>query len=795
MSSRKMSFVSVMRLPMLLACAIVLFTLCLAPLPALADDSSDAGSSSLRAATVLTTQSGDSNRYIDDGTYIIDIDKERKLVVDVTSSKSGAKSMMKPDTAKKSQQWEFEWDEAYDAYRIKNASSGFYLTAKSAKSTKENVWQVKYSKSNKLQLWKLERVGSGYKILSRANSSLGLGTWSTKTKSGYYVTTQKGKSNKFKFLILPVTKSLMKPGTEAPDSLDGVYARLALTSKTSKKLGVAGDSGESGASVNINKKTNSQSQKWYFKLVNAEEGSYMVVNVGSGEALSVASNGRHVDTNAVQSKADESKKTVQWWVRKTSSGSYTFTSCYNGLMLRATGTKDEANVNLGQPGYCSNNAFKIEVVDPIESGFYQVAAKSDTSLSLSVPDGSSKINKQLVLKTYDSQLWQKYELVKDSSGKYALRSVTSGRYLGESSGKVVQGPRSIGESQLWDVVWEGSGFALKNSASGKYLSVSGLVKNGKNIMTSSTFKQATCLFVFKRRHLIDDGAYFICDASSSTKVMALSENDVNKEKAKAGVYKKTNGQSQKFNIAYLGKDSKGNEIYKIANAVSNKVLNASGKTVNQTKASKAKNHRWAAFVPETGMVAFTNVNTSKTITRNSSKVSLAKYNSSSPNNVRWSLEPTVAFNKIQLKGYKKIAATYSKTNYSIAVDLTNHRVMVFARESKSSPWKLKFYWICSNGASLTPTPAVNVLTSGYKRYENPTYRPDGTIFGSSFYYMTFFTSGKYFHTPLYKKGSKTKYADARMGRSISHGCIRVQTPNAIWIYKNIKKGTRVITYY
>ena len=565
MSKKELSFIDVMRLPIMVACAIVVFALCMAPKTALAADSNDGAS--LQAATVLTTQKDASNRYIEDGTYIIDIDKDRKLVVDVTSSKSGGKSMMKPDAAKKSQQWEFEWDETYDAYRIKNVNSGYYLTAKSAKSTKENVWQVKYSKSNKLQLWTLDRVGSGYKILSRANSSIGLGTWSTKTKSGYYVTTQKGKNNKFKYLILPVTKSLMMPDSAAPDSLDGTYAKLALASKTSKKLSIAGESGDNGASVNINKKTNSQSQKWYFKLVDAAEGAYMIVNVGSGNALSVASNGRHVDTNIVQGKADDSKKTAQWWVRKSSDGSYTFTSCYNGLMMRATSTKNEANVNFGQPGYCSNNKFKIETVDPIESGYYQVAAKSNTSLSLGVPDGSAKANEQLNLKTYESQLWQKFELTKDSSGKYALRSVTSGRYLGESGGKAVQGSRSINDSQLWDVVWEDSGFALKNSASGNYLSVSGMVKNGKNIVTSSSFKKATCLFVFKSRHLIDEGAYFICDASSSTKVMAIPEKSINKDKAKAGVFKKANAQSQKFNISYLGKDSKGNEIYKIVNAV------------------------------------------------------------------------------------------------------------------------------------------------------------------------------------------------------------------------------------
>ena len=790
----KSCFVSVMRLPLLLACAIAVFALCAVPLPAMAADSGNT-SSALRAGTVLTTQKSASNRYLEDGVYVIDIDKDRPLVVDVTSSKSGAKTMMKKDTAAKSQQWEFIWDDTYDAYRIKNANSGFYLTAKSAKSTKENVYQVSYKKTNKLQLWTLQRTGAGYKILSRANTSLGLGTWSTKTKVGYYVTTQKGTNNKFKYLIVPVTKSLMQPDSAAPDSPDGTYAKLALASKTTQKLNVQGDSVDGGANINIKTSSSTQSQKWYFKLVDEGEGAYMIVNLGSGKALQVANKGRHVDTNVVQGTADSSNKAVLWWVRKTKGGAYTFTSCYNGLMLHAGSTKNQANVKLSIPGHCSNNEFKIEETDSLSEGYYQVATQSNTSLSLIVPDASAAVNKQLKIATYDSQLCQKFELVKVSSGVYALRSVTSGRYLGESGGKAVQGSRSVTASQSWEVVWQDSGFALKNSESGNYLSVSGLVKSGKSLVTSSSFKKATSLFVFKRRHLIDDGAYFILDASSSSKVLGLSEKGITKDSAKASIFKKANSQNQKFTISYVGKDNKGNEVYKIVNAVSEKALKASGKDVKQSKSSSSKNCKWAALVPETGMIAFKNLQTGKAINRTTKSVSLATYKSKSAKNARWNLEPTIALSKLQLKGYKKIAATYSKTNYAISVDLTNHRVCVFERESKSSPWKLKFYWICSNGASLTPTPAVNVLTNGYKRYQNPTYRPDGTVFGSSFYYMTFFTKGKYFHTPLYKKGSKTKFADARMGRSISHGCVRLQTPNAIWVYKNIKKGTRVITYY
>jgi lipoprotein-anchoring transpeptidase ErfK/SrfK len=163
---------------------------------------------------------------------------------------------------------------------------------------------------------------------------------------------------------------------------------------------------------------------------------------------------------------------------------------------------------------------------------------------------------------------------------------------------------------------------------------------------------------------------------------------------------------------------------------------------------------------------------------------------------QWQLKATDAFNKLQLKAYKKIKNASSNTRYAIAVDLKNHWLWVYERGSKSDPWSLKYEWRCSNGKKATPTPAVNRLTSGYKRYKNPQIKPDGqTEYQSSFYYMTYVDSGKYIHTPLYKKGSHSRYKDKRMGRSISNGCIRVKTPNAIWVYKHIKRGTRIITYY
>ena len=132
-------------------------------------------------------QVGFGSRYVEDGTYVIDVGKKSELVVGVanSSTKAGAKAVMVEDGGTKSQQWVLSWDDNRQAYRIRNANSGYYLTTKKAKAGKELVSQAKFSENSKKQLWKLEKDGTGYKIISLANSSVGLGTANGKAESGF----------------------------------------------------------------------------------------------------------------------------------------------------------------------------------------------------------------------------------------------------------------------------------------------------------------------------------------------------------------------------------------------------------------------------------------------------------------------------------------------------------------------------------------------------------------------------------------------------------------------------------
>lgn len=124
----------------------------------------------------------------------------------------------------------------------------------------------------------------------------------------------------------------------------------------------------------------------------------------------------------------------------------------------------------------------------------------------------------------------------------------------------------------------------------------------------------------------------------------------------------------------------------------------------------------------------------------------------------------------------------SSTPYLILVDRDAHKVGIFTG-SKGNWTNIKF-WDCGNGAPSTPTKA-GVFKVGIKGY----YFDSGA--SRCFWYTQFY--GNYlFHTVLCNKDGSIR--DGRVGMALSHGCVRLQIPNAKWIYDNIPKNTTVVVY-
>lgn len=118
----------------------------------------------------------------------------------------------------------------------------------------------------------------------------------------------------------------------------------------------------------------------------------------------------------------------------------------------------------------------------------------------------------------------------------------------------------------------------------------------------------------------------------------------------------------------------------------------------------------------------------------------------------------------------------SGTQWLIAVNRSTHKVGIYRGSSHN--WSLQYYVDCVTGAPSSPTITGTFRTSGGKRMALST--------DSRAKWCTQISGGYFFHTIL--------ASNNELGKSLSHGCIRMAYPDAQWIYNNIYAGTTVVIY-
>lgn len=128
--------------------------------------------------------------------------------------------------------------------------------------------------------------------------------------------------------------------------------------------------------------------------------------------------------------------------------------------------------------------------------------------------------------------------------------------------------------------------------------------------------------------------------------------------------------------------------------------------------------------------------------------------------------------------------------YWLGVDVVNQRVTVYSTADNSVVHR----WLCSTGTSSTPTPTgIYTIPSGRNTVRKEWYK-----FGNVYVkWATRVTGGIYFHSVLFSKANDNTLIGSslkKLGHQASHGCIRMEVPNAKWISDNIAIGTKVIIH-
>ncbi|MGM9974612.1 MAG: L,D-transpeptidase [Clostridiaceae bacterium] len=125
----------------------------------------------------------------------------------------------------------------------------------------------------------------------------------------------------------------------------------------------------------------------------------------------------------------------------------------------------------------------------------------------------------------------------------------------------------------------------------------------------------------------------------------------------------------------------------------------------------------------------------------------------------------------------------SPTNYLLITDLRNRLTYVYRKNNNS--WQQLYRWSCTVGKPETPTVQGIFDIKGRK----PGFGTDRY----SVKYATRIIGGYYYHSILYNS-TGSYVIDGRLGMALSHGCIRLATQNAKWIYDNIPNGTTVLIH-
>ena len=125
----------------------------------------------------------------------------------------------------------------------------------------------------------------------------------------------------------------------------------------------------------------------------------------------------------------------------------------------------------------------------------------------------------------------------------------------------------------------------------------------------------------------------------------------------------------------------------------------------------------------------------------------------------------------------------SPTNYLLVTDLKNKYTYVFKKDNNM--WKQLYKWKSTVGKPKTPTITGIFYIDGRK-----------PGFGTDDYrvkYATRIKGGYYYHSVLYDS-TGSYLIDGRLGMALSHGCVRLDTDNAEWIYINIPDTTAVLIH-
>ena len=729
--------------------------------------------------------SAKADRAVADGVYVVSAAADPSKVLDVEggSLSDGARLQVYGTNMTQAQAFRFDYDEETGFYTITNEGSGKVLDAAGG-STSNGTRVQQYAPNGTLaQRWIVSRDGDGVRICSAAAPSQVLDLTGRSSSDGTKVQlwSSSGGLNQL-FRLYSASPEKVSPCDDM--KLDGVF-EIVPASQESLRLDVTGASRAHGAGIQLYNDNATFAQLFRLEFSN---GYYRILSVNSGQAVAMSHGSVVPGIQACQeepSGGDEQLFSVSVddngdlaFTCKANSLKLGYLSCTSGQAVVGTNSDDSSLVS-----------FKlVKRTDLLKEGLVTVFSSMGDNKALDVKSGDFSDGANVQLYDGNGTFAQKWNVTKVAgrANSYRFESVCSGKYLTADGSNVCQRELDDSEVQIWAPrVSERGGVVLENGANDKVLDVAGAsTANGANVQVYGSNGTDAQRFYVDQVDPLQDGMYTLHIGSNYKQVVDVAGGS-NSDGANIQSWESNNSGAQKWNIF---KNNDGS--YRIINAVNGKALDVSeakaymGANVQQYTWNGSNAQKWivrydreAGFVFESSLNSNLVLETSSYGAGNGANIQLGT--ASGRGNQRFCLErttyvPPMAADKQAMQD--RIWGYGSGTQWLIAVDRSTHKVGVF--KGSANNWSLQYYWSCVTGAPGTPTITGTYRTTGFKRTVLST--------DSRARWCTQIWGGYFFHTIL--------ASDNELGKSLSHGCLRMSYPSAQWIYNNIYSGTTVAIY-
>ena len=417
-------------------------------------------------------------KVVEDGTYRIlsNLNNVQAIDIDCGSMDNGAKAQLWQDYNKAQQKFKIQYDkDGY--YKIISMNSNKALTVEN-KNTRygTNIIQ-KEDKNLDTQLWIIKNTGNGtYKFVSKeGNLAISTNNANNGTK---LVLGNKAESKNNQFILISEDA-----GRNATTSIEDGYYNIILNGN--KTVEVRSSGFNNNDNVQIWDKAPVAHHKFHIQKVEGEN-YYKISAVHSAKFLQVQDSGIYIGTNVNQ--GDETYRDNQfWYIIDCGNGYYNLVSRSNGLYLQ-TNNKDAngSNIFVGYNNNNYNTKFRLDRVNAIENGPYEIQTKIDENRVLDVDGGSfnNNANIQIWAPQNTNQERFLFEAVTDSI--YIIKNVRSGKVLTVlDNGNVVQYDNTESINQKWKVIERGENFySFASQKNGYCLDVdNACTNNGTNVKT------------------------------------------------------------------------------------------------------------------------------------------------------------------------------------------------------------------------------------------------------------------------------------------------------------------------